>query len=66
VLWPKGEPLQFTRDEAKEVQEFFMHEWIVVVSLDRSLAETARELVWNHRVRYKDAVRSRDGDRLAG
>ena len=31
-------------------------EWIAVVTVDRPIAERARELVWNHRVQPKDAI----------
>ncbi len=56
VLWPKGQPLQLPPDRAEDVQEFFQHEWIDLRELDRTVAELAREMVWNHSVRPKDAV----------
>lgn len=56
VLWPKGKPLQIPAEQAQEVQDFFEHEWIAVVVVDRLLAERARDLVWNHQVKYKDAI----------
>lgn len=56
VLWPKGQPLQLPSERAATVQRFFEHEWIVLYELDRTLAERAREVVWDHGIRPKDAV----------
>jgi predicted nucleic acid-binding protein len=55
VLWPKDLPLQLPPERAADVQAFFQHEWIVVRDLDRTVAEKAREVVWNYKVRPKDA-----------
>jgi predicted nucleic acid-binding protein len=43
-------------NEARKVQDFFQHEWIVVRELDRATAEAAREVVWNNSVKPKDAI----------
>ncbi|HET8558163.1 MAG TPA: type II toxin-antitoxin system VapC family toxin [Gaiellaceae bacterium] len=56
VLWPKGGPLVLARDKAEAVQTFMQHEWLAVRDLDRTIAERARELVWDHNVHPKDAV----------
>jgi len=48
--------LELPAEQAEEVQSFFEHEWIAVVTVDRPIAERARELVWNHRVKPKDAI----------
>lgn len=56
VLWPKGRVLELPPDQAEEVQSFFEHEWIAVVTVDRLIAERARDLVWNHKVRPQDAI----------
>lgn len=55
VLWLKGKP-PIPIEQARKVHDFFQHEWIVVRELDRATAEDARELVWNDRVRPKDAI----------
>lgn len=55
VLWLKGKP-PIPAGDAKIVQDFFQHEWIVVRELDRAIAESAREVVWNDGVRPKDAI----------
>ena len=41
---------------AETVRRFFEHEWIIVSELDRTLAENARELVWDHGIKPKDAI----------
>ncbi len=56
VLWPKGRQLEIPPEQAQEVQDFFEHDWIVVVTVDRPIAERARDLVWNHKVRPQDAI----------
>jgi predicted nucleic acid-binding protein len=56
VLWPKGTPLPIPQTDAEKVQGLFLHEWITVYDLDRALAERARDVVWNHSVRIKDAI----------
>lgn len=56
VLWPKGAPLPLPASAAKKVQELFLHEWITVYDLDRTLAEQARDLVWSHSVEIKDSI----------
>lgn len=55
VLWPKGER-RLSAESAEKVQRFFRHEWLLLYDLDRTLAERAREVVWNHAVRPKDAI----------
>jgi predicted nucleic acid-binding protein len=56
VLWPKDLPLQLPPERAAEVQAFFQHKWIVLREVDRAVAELAREMVWSHGVRPKDAI----------
>jgi predicted nucleic acid-binding protein len=56
VLWPKGVPRPLPKEKAEKVQRFFQHEWITVYDVDRTLAERARDLVWDHSVRPKDAI----------
>jgi predicted nucleic acid-binding protein len=55
VLWLRGKP-PIPVSEARKVQDFFQHEWIVVRELDRATAEAAREVVWNNGVKPKDAI----------
>ena len=57
VLWPKGRPLVLAKEKAQLVQGFFQHAWIIVRDIDRTVAERARELVWdNDALRPKDAL----------
>jgi len=39
-----------------EINKFFRHEWILIREVDRTIAESARELVWTSGVRPQDAV----------
>lgn len=55
VLWPRGGD-RIPEENRKVVREFFKHEYIVVVQVDRRVAEQAQELVWSHGVRPKDAI----------
>lgn len=55
VLWLKGNAPIPAADREK-VRSFFRHRWIALVQLDRSTAELAQEVVWEHGVRPKDAV----------
>lgn len=55
VLLRRGKP-PIPIEDAKKVQDFFQHEWIVVRELDRATAEEARDVVWNHGVPPKDAI----------
>ncbi len=51
----KGKP-KIGREHEQVINEFFMHEWIVVRQLDRFTAEYARELVWDHNFDPKDSI----------
>jgi predicted nucleic acid-binding protein len=55
VLWLRGQA-RISADKAAKVELFFEHEWIVIYDLDRTLAERARRLVWDHNVKPKDAI----------
>lgn len=55
VLWPKDSAL-LPREKAEVVQRLFQHEWIVVRDIDRTVAEHARNVVWDHGVKPKDAL----------
>ena len=55
VLWLKGQP-KIQPQQARKIEAFFRHSWIVVRELDRFIAEDARELVWTKNVKPKDAI----------
>ena len=40
----------------EKVEKFFRSEFIAVENVSRRIAEAAREVVWTHRVKAKDAV----------
>ena len=55
VLMLRGsEPIP--RSNAETVRRFFRNRWIVVYELDRTLAERAQDVVWDHGIAPKDAV----------
>jgi predicted nucleic acid-binding protein len=56
VLWPKGVSVPLPKERAETIHKFFLHEWIVVYDLDQTLAERAREIVWDHGVKPKDSI----------
>jgi predicted nucleic acid-binding protein len=49
-----GRPIPKARKDI--VVDFFKNDYIVVRNVTRHIAELARELVWNHGIRPKDAV----------
>jgi len=57
VLWLKGQPQKkLLPQSAHKVEAFFRHSWIVVREVDRFIAESARDLVWNKNIKPKDAI----------
>lgn len=42
--------------ESGQINRFFRHEWIVLREVDRTIGEAARDLIWNHGVRPRDAL----------
>lgn len=44
------------RDGAEKVRKFFLSRYIVIKQLDRFTAEDARDLVWTHGLKPKDAI----------
>jgi hypothetical protein len=42
--------------QAKKIEAFFRHSWIIVREVDRFVAEDARELIWNKNINPKDAI----------
>lgn len=55
VLWLKGQQ-KIAPSQAKKIEDFFRHRWIVVREVDRFIAEDARQLVWDKNVKPKDAI----------
>ncbi len=69
VLWIRGQP-KLSRDQAEQIERFFKHKYIAFRNVDRTIAEAARQVVWDYDIRPKDAVhvataldvhRTRDG-----
>lgn len=55
VLYIKGGS-KVTKEKSEKICRFFEHPNIVVVNVDRYIAEYARTLVWDHSVRPQDAI----------
>lgn len=55
VLWTKGGP-KLSADKAETLQRFFRHSYIRLHNVTRGVAERARDVVWNHNVKPKDAI----------
>jgi len=55
VLWLKNQA-KLPAAQAKAIEAFFLHKWIVIRDVDRFVAEDARRLVWDKNVKPKDAI----------
>ena len=56
VIYLKGHP-KITVDKKEMVCRFFENDYIVTVAVDRFVAESARELLWQHKaLKPKDAI----------
>jgi predicted nucleic acid-binding protein len=55
VLMIRGKP-SLTQTDAEKVRNFFKQPYISVRSVTRVLAENAREIVWSHGIKPKDAI----------
>lgn len=55
VLWLRGAP-RLAEDKADILNGFFRRSCIRLVNLDRRIAQRAQRLVWESKVRPKDAV----------
>ncbi|MBU1319207.1 MAG: PIN domain-containing protein [candidate division Zixibacteria bacterium] len=55
VVWLKGHP-RLSKESENTISEFFEQPFIAVRSVDRTIAEEARKLIWKHNVQPKDAI----------
>ncbi|MGH8673829.1 MAG: type II toxin-antitoxin system VapC family toxin [Burkholderiales bacterium] len=55
VIRKKGAK-RIPKDDERKIREFFEWPWIVVRTVDRFVAERARELIWEHDLKSADAV----------
>lgn len=55
VLYLKGHR-KIAADSAEKVCRFFENDYIIIVTLDRYIAETARNFIWIYNVRPKDSI----------
>lgn len=54
LFMPEGNLLP--REHRSKVRQFFQHEFIVIVQIDRPTALRSQDLVWDHHVAAKDAL----------
>jgi predicted nucleic acid-binding protein len=55
VLFPKGR-VRMTPDSRAKIKGFFRRSGLLLVEVDRRLAEDAQEYFWDHGVKPKDAI----------
>jgi len=55
VLYIKGHP-KITREKSQKIIRFFESDAIILVNVDRKIAEMAREYIWDFGVHHKDAI----------
>jgi hypothetical protein len=55
VIKLKGEK-PIPKDKEQMIRDFFEQPWILVREVDRFIAEDARQLIWAHGVKPKDAI----------
>ena len=55
VLWKRNAP-RLTKDKAEILRKFFRRSYIRVWNINRTIAETAQDVVWNHDIHPKDAL----------
>lgn len=57
VLYVEGAGVrQMSEGNRNKLKGFFRKEWIEWINFDRTIAEAARELTWDHGLKSKDAV----------
>lgn len=55
VLWLTGkDPIPV--EDREKVRRFFESDFLALYDVDRTIAEMAQDVVWEHRVRPKDAI----------
>lgn len=55
VVWLKGCP-RLNEDSEDTIRLFFEQEYVAVRTVDRIIAERARQLVWKYNVKPKDSI----------
>jgi predicted nucleic acid-binding protein len=55
VIKLKGEP-PLKREHERKILRFLQHDYIIVLNLDRFIAEIARALTWDHSLESRDAI----------
>src|SRR5437764_1901065 len=55
VLYLKGHP-KITREKSQKISKFFESDTIVLINVDRKIAEMAREYIWDFGIHPKDAI----------
>jgi len=55
VIKPRGSATLTTQQEEK-ISSFFLHKYILTYDVTRAIAESARKLSWQHRLKPRDAI----------
>ncbi len=55
VLYLRGKD-KIEPDQAAMIRDFFTNEYIILINVDRGIAELAQNVVWNNGIRPKDAI----------
>lgn len=55
VLYLKGGP-KIEHEDRQKVRAFFENDYIDLYDLDRTVAERAQDVIWDHGIPYKDAI----------
>ena len=56
IIYLKGHP-KITKDKSQAIKDFFKNNYIIIVNVDRVIAEFARELLWDYEsLKPKDAI----------
>lgn len=55
VVWLRGKP-RLPADQRGDIRGFFAHKYVQIRQLDRTTAELAQTVVWDHAVNPKDAI----------
>jgi predicted nucleic acid-binding protein len=55
VIWLRGYP-KLPSESARKIKRFFEQDYLSVRTVDRVIAEAARQLIWDHNIKPKDSI----------
>lgn len=56
VIRPKGAPVPLPPEDERKIRDFFENEYVKMRSVDRLIAEVARDLCWKYGLHPRDAI----------